>query len=133
MKKNLAAEISEMMSSAAKNLAHVAASSSFDLWSRKDFRLYIEFANIPQVEQDRIFNELEVSVLGLFDLQFETIKNDNPQEEKEVVMGLLQAELVPSFLHSYDPLWKLLRKWFMTLDVSIKQIAALDGKERIKN
>jgi len=42
--------------------------SSFKLWNDKKFRELVNFNNISKTEQDRIFNELEVSTLGLFAL-----------------------------------------------------------------
>ncbi|RJQ37964.1 hypothetical protein C4559_02695 [Candidatus Microgenomates bacterium] len=41
------------------------AQSSFELWKSKDFRALVSFEKIDQTEQDRIFNELEVTALGL--------------------------------------------------------------------
>lgn len=204
--KDQAKEIIEMLSGAAGNLAQFVANSSYELWQRKDFRLYVDFDNITQTEQDRIFNELEVSVLGIFALHLDYAASILPKEQK-IVIESLERELVPSFLKLFsdlgieekfvkqwktlidmrfkeyredfkialkesesmeefknedenlrttwarietitidclthirrgkvekdDPLWKLLRKWFITVDASLNPITALVKEEKKLN
>lgn len=198
-------EISEMFMQSGKNLAQVAASSSFEFWQRKDFRLYVNFQSLSQTEQDRMFNELEVSVLGLFTLSLDYAISIAKVEykkllktlQKEITYGFLQLfsdlGIEKKFLDQWDvlikmrfkeyhehlevavkesgfwdelkgdeegrqawarietitidclthirrgdvkkddPLWKLLRKWFISLEAQISQIAKLGQEENPQN
>jgi len=203
--KNRTKEISEMFMQSGKNLAQVAASSAFEFWQRKDFRLYVDFQSLSQTEQDRMFNELEVSVLGLFTLSLDyaisIAKNEYGQLlgilQKEITFGFLQLfldlgtekrfvdqwrKLIEMRFKEYrehfkaaikesgswkefrgdeegrqiwarietitidclthirrgnvkkdDPLWKLLRKWLITLEAQISPIAKLGEENNPQN
>lgn len=198
-------EISEMFMQSGKNLAQVVASSSFEFWKRKDFRLYVNFQSLSQTEQDRMFNELEVSVLGLFTLSLDYAISIAKVEykkllktlQKEITYGFLQLfsdlgiekkfldqwdKLIEMRFKEYredfkiamresgswdelkgdeemrqtwarietitidclthvrrgdvkkdDPLWKLLRKWFISLEAQISQITKLGQEENPQN
>lgn len=203
--KNIDKEISEMFMQSGNHLAQVVASSSFEFWQRKDFRLYVNFRSLSQTEQDRMFNELEVSVLGLFTLSLDyaisiaSVEYKKPLEalQKEIVHGFIQLfvdlgvgknfidqwqKLIETRLKEYhedlktavkesdaweelkgneemrqtwarietitidclthirrgdvkkdDPLWKLLRKWFISLEAQISPIAKLGREENPQN
>lgn len=81
-------EIIEMLSGAADNLAKMIAGSAFEFWQRKDFRLYVDFDHLTQGEQDRMFNELEVSVLGLFILHLENAGTLEKKEHSAILLAL---------------------------------------------
>ncbi|MFH0936690.1 MAG: hypothetical protein V1808_00130 [Candidatus Daviesbacteria bacterium] len=49
----------------AEKLANLATEASFKFWQDEEFRKIVDFKNLSQTEQDRIFNELEVTALGL--------------------------------------------------------------------
>lgn len=194
---DLKQETAKIIAKTSQNLAQVIASSSFEFWNRADFRLYVNFGNISKTEQDRIFNELELSVLGLFTLHLEHSFSD-VSEEGQIVFSALQKDLGSAFLQLFidlgiekkyidqwklliamrlkeyrkdflialkesvkmnefreeevlrivwarietitidslthirrgnvekdDPLWKLLRKWFITLDAQLNPITRL--------
>jgi hypothetical protein len=89
---------------ASKNLAQFVASSSYAFWERKDFRLYTAFANVPQSEQDRLFNELQVSVLGLFILHLDYARSVAAQKEKKDILKIIQKEIKKSFLAMFTDL-----------------------------
>lgn len=203
--KNRDKAISEMFVKSGKNLAQVAASSSFEFWQRKDFRLYVNFQSLSQTEQDRMFNELEVSVLGLFTLSLDYAASIAEAEyqkllktlQKEIVFGFLQLfsdlgvenkfidqwnKLIGMRFKEYhedlktavkesdswkelkgdeemrqtwarietitidclthirrgdvkkdDPLWKLLRKWFISLEAQISPIVKLGEEQNPQN
>lgn len=195
-------ETERMLKETAERLAQYIAQSAFEFWERKDFRLYVKFHTLNQTEQDRMFNELEVSVLGLFILTLDDGMK-NPDEAKKIMIGTIQKGLVSSFLsilkdtgieEKYvkvweeliamrlkeyrrdlklarktsaswkelgddeqmrgawsrvetitidclthirrgdvkegDPLWKLLRKWLITLHATIDQISSLGEEPR---
>lgn len=121
--KELDESIQEMLQQASKNLANVVANSSFEFWQRKDFRLYVDFDNISSVEQDRMFNELEVSVLGLFHLHFDNaIQNGNA--EQKVVLTFLKKAVSESFLELFRDLGldeKHIKEWERLIDLRFKE------------
>ncbi|MBF8249436.1 MAG: hypothetical protein HW400_37 [Candidatus Levybacteria bacterium] len=194
-----------MFMQSGKHLAQVVASSAFEFWQRKDFRLYVNFQSLSQTEQDRMFNELEVSVLGLFTLSLDYAISVAKEEygkllevlQKEITYGFLQLfldlgtekkfvdqwnKLIEMRFKEYhehlkaavkessswkelkgdeevrqtwarietitidclthirrgdvkkdDPLWKLLRKWFISLEAQISPIAKLGEEENLQN
>ncbi len=121
--KNQQDHIQKMMSKAGKHLAQMAANSAFEFWQRKDFRMYVEFQNLNQVEQDRIFNELEVSVLGLFILEVDNAI-DTGEKEHKVVLSLLQKEVVVGFLTLFSDAGveeKYIKQWEILIDMRFKE------------
>ncbi len=94
---DLKRETAKLLLESSQNLAQYVASSSFEFWQRKDFRLYVDFDNLSQTEQDRIFNELEVSLLGLFILHLEQVLMAVKKEQK-IVLNVLLKDLAPAFL-----------------------------------
>lgn len=203
--KNRDKEISEMFSESGKKLAQVAAGSSFEFWQRKDFRLYVNFQSLSQTEQDRMFNELEVSILGLFNLSLDYAISVAKVEYKKL-LEVLQKEITYGFLQLFldlgtekkfidqwnkliemrfkeyhedfktavkesdswrelkgdeemrqtwarietitidclthirrgevkkdDPLWKLLRKWFISLEAQVSPIAKIGEENNAQN
>lgn len=78
-------ETSKMIAEISKHLAQFVASQSFEFWQRKDFRLYVEFNNLDRTEQDRIFNELELSLLGLFTFKLRDSYSESSKQEKKCI------------------------------------------------
>ncbi len=116
-------DIVPMMLSAAQRLGQLVASESFEFWKRKDFRLYVTFHNLSQAEQDRIFNELEVSLLGLFILQFDYAQTIADKGEK-AVLKTFQQELVPGFLRLMEETGiakENLKVWQQVIDIRLKE------------
>ena len=116
-------EIIEMLDHAAEKLAEAVASLSFDVWSRKDFRLFVNFPNISQTEQDRIFNELEVSILGLLILKF-----DDGISKKDKEFGLMlvhfENKLIEGFLNLFRNLKveeKYVKQWRTLIDMRLSE------------
>lgn len=99
----------EPPSTAAEKLAALVAQAAFDFWEDKEFRRMINFEKISKTEQDRIFNELEVTILGLVALH---------AEERPILIRM-QQETVNTFIEimaklgieeEYLDTWKLLIK-----------------------
>lgn len=112
-------EIITMLTGASKNLAQVVASSSFEFWQRKDFRFYVAFETISQTEQDRMFNELEVSLLGLFTLFFDDLVSSSEKEQKKVLQTL-RDDLRYGFLELFLELGvekKFIKTWEKLIDM----------------
>jgi hypothetical protein len=198
-------EMAEMFAQSGKRLASLVANSSFEFWQRQDFRLYVDFQSLSRTEQDRMFNELEVSILGLFALSLD-YSISTAKKEFKPLLETLQKEIVYGFLNLFselgvekkfvdqwdqliemrfreyredfktavkesgswkefksdeegrqawgrietitigclthirrgnvekdDPLWKLLRKWFISLEAQIAPIAKLAEEDNPKN
>lgn len=116
-------DIIEALNYTAEKLAEAVASFAFDVWSRKDFRLFVNFHNISQTEQDRIFNELEVSVLGLLTLKF-----DDGISRKDKEFGLMleyfEDKLIEGFLNLFKNLKveeKYVKQWKTLIDMRLKE------------
>ena len=116
-------EIIEMLDHAAEKLAEAVASLSFDVWSRKDFRLFVNFPNISQTERDRIFNELEVCILGLMVLKF-----DDGISKKDKEFGLMlvhfENKLIEGFLNLFRNLKveeKYVKQWRTLIDMRLSE------------
>lgn len=121
--KDLRKETAKLITEISKNLITVVTGASFEFWERKDFRLYIKFETLSKTEWDRMFNELEVSALGLFILHFETLPKDLP-EEKRIVFTSLQRDLAPAFLQLYIELGiekPFLNQWSRLVDMRLKE------------
>jgi hypothetical protein len=67
---------------------------SFDLWQLADFREFIKFDDISQTEQDRIFNELQVTALGLVIFQLE--------DAFPVFKDITETDLINEFISLYE-------------------------------
>lgn len=116
-------DVSEMLVEASKNLAQFVASTSFEFWQRKDFRLYVNFPNISQTEQDRMFNELEVSALGLIHLNLRDGVTVGKKGQAEV-LKILDREVVESFLgimHDAGIQKKFLSQWEKLIALRFKE------------
>lgn len=116
-------ETAKLLAKSSKNLAQVVASSSFEFWQRKDFRLYVNFGSLSQTEQDRMFNELELSVLGLFILHIDQLL-ENAQNEKKIVFSALQKDLPTGFLQLFVDLGiekKFIDQWKMLINMRLSE------------
>ena len=116
-------EIIEMLDHAAEKLAEAVASLSVDVWNRKDFRLFVNFPNISQTEQDMIFNELEVCILGLMVLKFD---DGISRKDKEFGLMLVHFEnkLIEGFLNLFRNLKveeKYVKQWRTLIDMRLSE------------
>lgn len=122
--KDVKRETAKLLAGASQNLAQVVASASFELWQRPDFRLYVNFGNISQTEQDRMFNELEVSVLGLFILHLDHALLDVVEEERKIVFSALKTDLGSGFLQLLSNTGvekKFVDQWKTLIDMRLKE------------
>lgn len=120
---DLKRETAKLLLKSSKNLAEFIASSAFEFWQRKDFRLFIDFNNISKTEQDRIFNELEISLLGLFILKFDHALLVAKNEQK-VVLGALKKDLAPAFIQILADAGvenKFIGQWDYLIDMRLKE------------
>ena len=121
--KNLKTEIAGKMLEAGENIAKMIASESFELWQRKDFRFYVDFENQDQTEQDRIFNELEVSLIGLYVLRLDQAIVGVP-EEIVIAFKALRASIQEGFLKLLEDKGvdnKFVKQWKVLMDLRLKE------------
>lgn len=117
-------DLDQPLSKIGDNLAQIIASSSFDFWSSKDFRKLIEFDVISQTEQDRIFNELEVSVLGLFVLNLDHGVNTSKSSEQEIIFSKLRQFIIEGFLNLNKQLRVqkiFVEQWRLLIDMRLEE------------
>lgn len=117
-------ETAKVLAGASYNLAQFVGSAAFEFWQRKDFRLYVNFENISQTEQDRMFNELEVSILGLFTLHLDDAIKVAKEEERKLVFSALQKDLAPAFLNLFSDLGvekRFIDQWKILIDMRLKE------------
>lgn len=107
-----------------KDAAQMITHLSFKIWQQGDFRKLINFDNISQTEQDRIFNELEVSFIGLFVLHLDSIKPQIQSEEDLDAISRLQTAITSGFLELYRELkidQKNLNQWETLISMRIAE------------
>lgn len=115
--------------STAEKLAKIAAQASFDFWQDEKFRQLVDFDKIPKTEQDRIFNELEVTILGLIAARAiqQPVLIKLQQETSQAFIKLLQEVGIEEahldtwkllirlrfkeYKEDYKLLWKESEKW----------------------
>ena len=94
----------EILDKLGQALANVVARVSFMLWEKKEFREMIDFDKISQTEQDRIFNELEVSFLGLFYLYLDNLSTQLENQAEKALVEQLKPALKKGFISLYEDL-----------------------------
>lgn len=122
--KKIKEEIDWMLEESGKNIANLIAHSSFEFWNRKDFRLYVNFHALDKTEQDRIFNELEVSLIGLFTLQLDNALQLTSAKEQEIVFESLRKGIITGFLKMMSDLGienKFLKQWETLIDMRLEE------------
>jgi len=130
-------QTAELLLKSSESLAQSIPVIAFEFWQRKDFRILVDFFRLSRTEQDRMFNELEVSIIGLFDLYLAYINSIAPPEYKKMV-EIVQKELIGSFLafmskngveKKYIEIWEKLieirlKEYWQHYKISLKEAAA---------
>lgn len=122
--KDLRHESAKLLAQASSRLIQIVPSASFEFWQRKDFRLYIVFNTISQTEQDRIFNELELTILGLFILHLEHAILTAHEQEQKLVYSSFKNDLIPAFLQLFKDNGiekKYINQWKVLIDMRLKE------------
>jgi len=73
-----------------KKIIEYIARSGFKVWQDKNFRRMVDFKNLSQTEQDRIFNEIEVTGLGLLALYLDDAIGKEEFAEIQLELANLQ-------------------------------------------
>ena len=118
--------IEELWQKTGHGLVKVVCHSAFKIFKNKDFRELTGFEALDQTEQDRIFNELEVTALCLLifllDDYIKLAKNDDPA--KEQVFSNVRDAIKPEFLKMYKDLkieQKCLNTWGKLIDLRLEE------------
>jgi len=95
MNKKFQAIIKEASRTAARVLVNKLSEESFKFWQQDRIRKLIRFKKLEQTEQDRIFNEFIVTLIGLLDLQLrdEIVKIPRQNEKRILLKGIQEASL----------------------------------------
>ena len=106
------------------NIAQIVPEVSYLLWQKPEFRDLIDFNTINQAEQDRIFNELEVSFLGLFHLYLENliVQIDDPKDS-DMLAGI-KSSLTEGFLSIMKGLGiqeEFIKQWSDLIEMRLKE------------
>ncbi|MFA6296357.1 MAG: hypothetical protein WC663_03315 [Patescibacteria group bacterium] len=72
----------------AQEIVELVSGSAFHVYKDKRVRELVDFSNIDRVEQDRIFNELQVTVLALVILLLEQKSNFAVSNKKDTLLKL---------------------------------------------
>lgn len=120
---DLKKETEKILGEAAERLAQFVSSSSFEVWNRKDFRMYLDFGHISVGEHDRIFNELLVSTLGMYVLFAEYAVERSHIAFKSLLTDF-KNNLVLSFLDQFRKLGveeKNIKEWSTLINLRFKE------------
>lgn len=106
------------------SLASLIPEVSFTIFNEPEFRQMVDFDALSQTEQDRMFNEIEVSLLGLFVLFL-----DHLSEETKEFADLASAEkmndaLIRGFLSIYEMLGvgaQFVKMWETLITLRLKE------------
>lgn len=102
---------------------HVAE-SSFKVFRSIEFRRFFDFANLEQTEQDRIFNELEITGVGLAVLHLDKAISKSALTEKQLYFSDLQKRVIeglPKLLKEFGVESKYLKLWKKLIEIRLKE------------
>lgn len=94
------------MSRSASEIAEFIAQASYNVWVSSEFRKIISFDSLSQIEQDRIFNEIEVTLLGVVMLKAE--EHLKPQVAYTVAQAFLDILSKVNLQTKYVDGWRQL-------------------------
>ncbi|HCP09034.1 MAG TPA: hypothetical protein DIT25_04545 [Candidatus Moranbacteria bacterium] len=87
----------------ARHMVEDAVNSAFKLFRDKEFRKEIGFEKMEQIEQDRIFNELEVTFVGFLYLLIENRLKYFPEERRNYWHSV-KGSVFPRFINWFKEL-----------------------------
>lgn len=114
----------ELIMQTGEKFGEIIAQVSFDFWQDQTFRILINFESINKTEQDRIFNELEVSVLGLLILNLDNAIQTSKSDDIEAFYSMLSKASTNGFLNLYKKLnipQKYIDEWKVLIDMRLEE------------
>lgn len=100
------------------------ANSVYGLWHSEEFRSLIDFDNLSQTEQDRIFNEVEVTGLGLIILYLDKAIADVTLTEYQIYFNDLQKSVIAFFIDFLKEIGipeKFVKVWKQLIDIRLEE------------
>lgn len=114
----------ELINKLGRSFAEAVAKVSFMLWQKRKFRKLINFEKISQTEKDRIFNELEITFLGLFYLSLSNLAFQLDENPESQIVEKLKSALIKGFISIYRDLnieEKFISDWEILIDMRFKE------------
>ena len=109
-------------------LAEIVAKISLTLYQKDDFRELISFEEISRPEQERIFNELQVSFLGLMVLYLENLESDLKEQlvlnNTNLSISKINESLISGFLEIYREIGideKFVKMWEALIEMRLTE------------
>lgn len=116
-------------SSTASQICDLVGQSSFRIWQMNEFREPLNFDQLDQTEQDRIFNELIAAGICLARLQVESLGPGHfPPHLDEAI-----AKAYPDQLLSLEVPEQLVDIWRLLIDLRQNEYAEELGKESTRD
>lgn len=105
----------------AEKLVEIISNSGFGYWKEAEFRKLVDFENISQTEQDRIFNEIICSGLILAMMILDDISsNGDLALEKKIVLSRVRDTIPDGYLNTLKGFGverKFVRIWKKLIDL----------------
>lgn len=118
-------EVAQSYTHIGQSLAEIIAKISLLLYQKEEFRKLIEYDAISRTEQDRIFNELQVSFLGLMILYLENLDKDlKSQLKTNLSIPKIIDSLISGFLTMYRELGvneQLIKMWNSLIEMRLTE------------
>lgn len=112
------------LSGAGRGISEIIAHTAYKIWQEEKFRDMIKFKSIPQIEQDRIFNEIEIALLGLLVLYVDNLSMQIDSKNEQKLLKNFQEALIEGFLsiyHDYGVEKKFIGQWRVLIDTRLKE------------
>ena len=110
----------EEIAEIAKKLVEITSHSGFRYWKEEEFRKLVDFDNISQTEQDRIFNEIICSGLILAMMTLDDISSKNLALERKIVLSRVRDAIPEGYTNTLKSLGverKFVRIWKKLIDL----------------
>jgi len=107
----------------ARFLVEDAVSSAFRFFQDRAFRKEIDFNKMEQIEQDRVFNELEITFLGFLYLLIENTLDYLPDERKDY-WNSVKGLIFPRFINWFRELGtkdRHIKTWEKLIDLRLDE------------
>lgn len=117
-------DLDQLLIETGEKFGQIIGQASFDFWQDQTFRNLVNFDNLSQTEQDRIFNELEVSALGLFSLNLDQAIKSAKSNEQEMFYIKLKPALIEGFLSLFKKLGvekQYINEWRLLIDMRLEE------------
>ena len=108
----------------AKSLVLDISQSGFEFWQDSEFRKLVSFDSLSQTEQDRIFNEVVVTGLGLLVLYLDGAVAEITLTKHQVYFDQLQKDSLKFFISYLEEIGipkKFVKIWQKLIDMRLEE------------